>query len=249
MASENITKILDEIKALSVTELFDLEKAIEEEFGVSAAAVVAAAPAAGGEAGGAAEKTEFTVMLKSFGDSKMNVIKAVKDVLGLGLKDAKELVEKVIWEEEDYVYSFLEQAIGRLSWKRFGVIGDANSAIGITRYLANDYSFTPKFTIVSETIYRGHDVQLIKDRITQLEYAKAPEVVFAADQYRINETIYKHDDVSLIVGSANDREAASYKDVQFFEATFPVTTRLFFNRAIAGYRGSLTLTEDLYDNI
>ena len=94
MASENITKILDEIKALSVTELFDLEKAIEEEFGVSAAAVVAAAPAAGGEAGGAAEKTEFTVMLKSFGDSKMNVIKAVKDVLGLGLKDAKELVEK-----------------------------------------------------------------------------------------------------------------------------------------------------------
>ena len=94
MASENITKILDEIKALSVTELFDLEKAIEEEFGVSAAAVVAAAPAAGGEAGGAAEKTEFTVMLKSFGDSKMNVIKAVKDAMGLGLKDAKELVEK-----------------------------------------------------------------------------------------------------------------------------------------------------------
>ena len=93
MASENITKILDEIKALSVTELFDLEKAIEEEFGVSAAAVVAAAPAAGGEAGGAAEKTEFTVMLKSFGDSKMNVIKVIKDVMGLGLKESKEFVE------------------------------------------------------------------------------------------------------------------------------------------------------------
>ena len=94
MASENITKILDEIKALSVTELFDLEKAIEEEFGVSAAAMVAAAPAAGGAAAGAEEKTEFTVMLKSFGDAKMNVIKAVKDAMGLGLKDAKELVEK-----------------------------------------------------------------------------------------------------------------------------------------------------------
>ena len=94
MASENITKILDEIKALSVTELFDLEKAIEEEFGVSAAAMVAAAPAAGGAAGGAEEKTEFTVMLKSFGDAKMNVIKAVKDAMGLGLKEAKELVEK-----------------------------------------------------------------------------------------------------------------------------------------------------------
>ena len=94
MASEKITSILDEIKTLSVVELFELEKAIEEEFGVSAAAVVSAAPAAGGAAGGAAEQTEFTVVLKSFGDSKMGVIKAVKDVMGLGLKEAKELVEK-----------------------------------------------------------------------------------------------------------------------------------------------------------
>ena len=94
MASEKVTAILDEIKTLSVMELFDLEKAIEEEFGVSAAAVVATGAAAGGAAGGAAEQTEFTVMLKSFGDSKMGVIKAVKDVLGMGLKEAKELVEK-----------------------------------------------------------------------------------------------------------------------------------------------------------
>lgn len=89
----NISEILEQIKALSVTELFELEKAIEDEFGVSAAAVVSAAPAAGG-AGAAEEKTEFTVMLKSFGDAKMGVIKAVKDAMGLGLKDAKELVEK-----------------------------------------------------------------------------------------------------------------------------------------------------------
>ena len=94
MASEKVTAILDEIKTLSVMELFDLEKAIEDEFGVSAAAVVATSGAAGGAAGGAAEQTEFTVMLKSFGDSKMNVIKAIKDAMGLGLKEAKELVEK-----------------------------------------------------------------------------------------------------------------------------------------------------------
>ena len=93
MASEKVTSILDEIKTLSVVELFELEKAIEDEFGVSAAAVVSAAPAAGGAAA-AAEQTEFTVVLKSFGDSKMGVIKAVKDVMGLGLKEAKELVEK-----------------------------------------------------------------------------------------------------------------------------------------------------------
>ena len=94
MASEKVTSILEEIKGLSVIELFDLEKAIEEEFGVSAAAVAVSAGAGAGAGAAAAEQTEFTVMLKSFGDAKMGVIKAVKDALGMGLKDAKELVEK-----------------------------------------------------------------------------------------------------------------------------------------------------------
>ena len=90
----DITKIIEEVKELTVLELNDLVKALEEEFGVSAAAV-AAAPAAGGAAAaaGAAEKTEFDVVLESFGDAKMAVIKAVKDICGLGLKEAKELVE------------------------------------------------------------------------------------------------------------------------------------------------------------
>ena len=93
MASEKITKIIDEVKELSVLELNELVKALEEEFGVSAAAV-AAAPAAGGAAAPAAdEKTDFDVVLTSFGDAKMAVIKAVKDICGLGLKEAKELVE------------------------------------------------------------------------------------------------------------------------------------------------------------
>lgn len=92
MASEKITAMIEEVKALSVLELNELVKALEEEFGVSAAAV-AAAPAAGAGAAVAEEKTEFDVVLASFGDAKMAVIKAVKDVLGLGLKEAKELVE------------------------------------------------------------------------------------------------------------------------------------------------------------
>lgn len=91
MASEKITKFIDDIKALSVLELAELVDAIQEEFGVTAA--VAAAPAAGAGAAAEAEKTEFDVVLASFGDAKMAVIKAVKDVLGLGLKEAKELVE------------------------------------------------------------------------------------------------------------------------------------------------------------
>ena len=90
MASEKILKFIEDIKALSVLELAELVDAIQEEFGVTAA--VAAAPAAGGAAA-AEEKTEFDVVLTSLGDAKMPVIKAVKDALGLGLKEAKEVVE------------------------------------------------------------------------------------------------------------------------------------------------------------
>ena len=91
MASEKVTNLLEEIKELTVLELSELVKAIEEEFDVSAqAAVAAVAPAAGGDAAaGAAEKSEFDVVLKSAGQSKINVIKVVKDAAGLGLKEAK----------------------------------------------------------------------------------------------------------------------------------------------------------------
>ncbi|MCL1902958.1 MAG: 50S ribosomal protein L7/L12 [Oscillospiraceae bacterium] len=93
MMSEKITAMIEEVKNLSVLELNDLVKALEEEFGVSAAAMVAAGPATGGGGGAAEEKTEFDVILASFGEKKMDVIKAVKDVIGLGLKEAKEFVE------------------------------------------------------------------------------------------------------------------------------------------------------------
>ncbi len=91
MASEKVLKFVEDIKALSVLELAELVDAIQEEFGVTAA--VAAAPAAGGAATAAEEKTEFDVVLASFGDAKMAVIKAAKDALGLGLKEAKAVVE------------------------------------------------------------------------------------------------------------------------------------------------------------
>ncbi len=93
MASEKITNILETIDAMTILELNELVKAIEEKYGVSAAAaVVAAAPAAGGAAA-AEEKTEFDAILTSFGSNKINVIKVVREVTGLGLKEAKELVD------------------------------------------------------------------------------------------------------------------------------------------------------------
>ena len=94
MASEKITKFVEEVKELSVLELSELVKALEEEFGVSATAVAVAAPAgAAGAAPAAEEKTEFDVILAEVGANKMAVIKLVKDITGLGLKEAKDLVD------------------------------------------------------------------------------------------------------------------------------------------------------------
>ena len=86
MASEKITQILEEVKALTILELADLVKALEEEFGVSAAPVaVAGAAVAGAAAPAAEEKTEFDVVLKGFGEKKLDVIKAIRNITGLGL--------------------------------------------------------------------------------------------------------------------------------------------------------------------
>ena len=90
----DIAKMIEEIKGMTVLELNDLVKAVETEFGVSAAAMAVAGPAAGGAAAPAAEeKTEFDVILKAAGANKMAVIKLVKDLTGAGLKDAKDLVD------------------------------------------------------------------------------------------------------------------------------------------------------------
>ncbi len=116
--SEKITQILDLIKELSLMEANELVKAMEEEFGVTAAAVaVAAAPAAGGAAD-AAEKTEFEIILKSAGSAKLNVVKAVREITGLGLKESKDIVdntpktvkEGVSKEEADSIKAKLEEA-------------------------------------------------------------------------------------------------------------------------------------------
>ena len=121
MASEKVQKLIEEIKELTVLELSEAVKALEEEFGVSAAAPVAAvaAPAAGGDAPAAAEeKSEFDVVLESAGQEKVKVIKVVKDITGLGLKDAKALVdgapkpvkEGVPAEEAEELKAKLEEA-------------------------------------------------------------------------------------------------------------------------------------------
>ena len=118
MASEKITNIIEEIKSLTIIELADLVKAVEDEFGVSAAAPVGVVAVAGAAAPAAEEKTEFDVVLKSFGAKKLDVIKAVREITGLGLKDAKDLVESapktikegIAKDEAESVKKALEEA-------------------------------------------------------------------------------------------------------------------------------------------
>lgn len=94
MASEKVTALIEEVKALSVLELAELVHALEDEFGVSAAAAVAA-PAAGGAVAAAEEKTEFDVVMTDFGAEKIKVIKEVRGITGLGLAEAKAMVEGI----------------------------------------------------------------------------------------------------------------------------------------------------------
>lgn len=173
-------------------------------------------------------------------------VRQVAEALGLAQDD----VEKVIAQEEDYVYGYLAQSIGVVSWKRFAVVADANNAVGLTRYLANDFSFTPVSVVISEPIFREEDKQRIIAQISDLEYAKPPKILFTADQYEINQAILsEEEEITLLIGSSNEREVGLLKDIQFILAAFPMNERLVFNRTYAGYRGSLTFTEDLYDNL
>ena len=118
MASEKVTAIIEELKGLTVLELAELVHAVEEEFGVSAAAAVAVAAPADTGAAAAAVQTEFDVILKSAGSAKINVIKVVRAITGLGLKEAKALVdeapkpvkEQVSQEEAESIKKQLEEA-------------------------------------------------------------------------------------------------------------------------------------------
>ena len=118
MANEKITSILETLDTLTVIELSELVSAVEERYGVSAAAAVAVAAPAEGGAAAAEEQTEFDVILTSAGAAKINVIKAVREITGLGLKEAKELVdgatkavkEKVSADDAEAAKAKLEEA-------------------------------------------------------------------------------------------------------------------------------------------
>ena len=123
--SDKVVKLIEDVKSLTVLELSELVKALEEEFGVSAAAPVAAAAPAAGGAAAEEEKTEFNVVLKEVGAEKIKVIKAVQAITGLGLKDSKDLVdgapktlkENVEKAEADEIAAKIKEAGGEVELK------------------------------------------------------------------------------------------------------------------------------------
>jgi large subunit ribosomal protein L7/L12 len=127
MASEKVTQLIEDVKGLTVLELSELVKALEEEFGVSAAApmAVAAAPVAGAAAAEEEEKTEFDVILAAAGDQKIKVIKVVRELTGLGLKEAKAVVDEApkpikegaTKEEADEIKAKIEEVGGSVEVK------------------------------------------------------------------------------------------------------------------------------------
>ena len=100
-----------------------------------------------------------------------------------------------------------------------------------------------------DQIFRPEDIERVRSEITALEYARPPEVVFETDQWNIARRLASHPEITLLIGSSVDREYAMEHEVQFCALTYPHTDRLIFNRTYSGYRGSLTLIEDLFDNL
>ncbi len=160
----------------------------------------------------------------------------------------RDLVEQVIGEEEDYVYSYIEKIIGSLTRYRFIIVGDTNTVLGLTRFLVNDYGQIPLCAIITDDVPEKYR-PAIEQALTTLEFARRPQVVFENDKWAISERIrFWRDEATLILGSDYEKEIGVELGILTNVVTFPTTERLVINRGYAGYRGCLTFLEDLYDN-
>jgi nitrogenase molybdenum-iron protein beta chain len=173
------------------------------------------------------------------------LLRKVAELLGID----KELVERVIYEEEEYVYAMFEAAAGAISWKRFAVVAEASYAVGLTRFLANDFSLKPELTIVTDPIFRPEDKARIEDRIKSLDYTTVPEVFFEGDGYEIRKLVRANKNVTYLVGSTTEEEIAQELRLQSLICAYPLADKLVLRKTYAGYHGALTLVEDLFNNL
>jgi nitrogenase molybdenum-iron protein beta chain len=164
------------------------------------------------------------------------------------LKLDEALTERVLDAENKYVYNYFESIIGVFGWKRFAVAADAGTAIGLTCFLADDFSLSPVAAVITEPIWSEWDRRRIAKRFGTLAYARPPVVSFHSDHHCIRTELKKHD-FHILLGSSLEDEVAREMDAQLQRVTFPISDALVINRTYAGFRGCLTLIEDLYNNL
>ncbi|SMC27630.1 nitrogenase molybdenum-iron protein beta chain [Clostridium acidisoli DSM 12555] len=170
-------------------------------------------------------------------------IRELSEKLNLDRND----VEKVIEEEEDYVYSHFERNIGVVSNYRFIIVGDANTVIGVTKFLANDYSQVPLLAVITDDIPKVYHAKI--EEVANLEYGRKPKVVFETDKWKISELIREfEDEATLLMGSSFEKEIGNELDIFTTLVSYPNTETFIINKGYAGYRGCLTFLEDLYNN-
>lgn len=159
------------------------------------------------------------------------------------------LVEKVIKEEEDYVYGYFEDINSMVTRYRFVVVGDTNTVIGLNRFLVNDYGQIPLISIITDTLVQ-EDREVVSKVLNNLEYARKPEIIFEDDKWKISEIIRKvQEEATLILGSSFEKEIGSELDIFTVTVSNPSTDSLILNKSYAGYRGCLTFLEDFYNNL
>ena len=166
--------------------------------------------------------------------------------IGERLQIDERLVAGVVEQEERYVYDYLETVVDNLTRYRFAIVGDTNTVLGLTSFLVNDYSQIPIAAVITDEI-RDEDKSGITAVLSNLEYSSAPEVHFEQDQWKIQQ-ILRRQDLRMILGSSFEKETADELDTIFFNVSFPTRDKIILNRTYAGYRGCLTLVEDMYYN-
>lgn len=170
-------------------------------------------------------------------------LREIADTLGLD----KRKVEEVIKEEEDlfwkYLIKFSEAYAFILVNKDFGIIGDTNYVIGLTRFLTNDLGLIPKFAIVTDA--PSESVQeSIKDSLTKLNHDLSPTIIFESDSFKIWDEVTKNKP-DLLIGSSADKPVAQKLKIPHFVISYPLFDRVVLSKGYSGYRGGINLIEDL----
>jgi nitrogenase molybdenum-iron protein beta chain len=170
-------------------------------------------------------------------------LRAVADALQLD----KSLVERVIKEEEDYVYSYFERTMRELY--RYIIVGDVNTVLGYARYLTNDVGQIPHIAVITDNV-PDEKKEATELALKHLEYAAPPQIFYEDDKYKIAQIIREHKDAAnLILGSSYEKEVARELDIFHVTLSYPCTDQHILNKSHIGYRGCLTLMEDMYNNL